>query len=634
MSALTDAHSSTIALHSVPWNDYSNVPCFKTQSELDSYFDRNQVVLYTLMTYIRNDATYRVQMDINTFKENHINYMTFDNGSGREYAFVRNPRFVDLNCTEFDIETDVWVTYMFKHDVSGIVERAHVDRWNSRGYPIYYRLDNNSVGVQDVVHSERDSTGIDVIWLFIYCSDYIPDYVPKFAQYGKNCAGVGSSVNPLPLYLTAIVVNSDNTLSYPTNICFAPYFVDGGKYYQTGLLDLPFFTSENIVSIQASYYVPFLYIVTKESGDYRITITDPSITGEYINISTSDKTGYVYAVNDMPSRFSLARSFDKWYNIPTMPNHNTPASYIYESRLYYAPYSFCTLVNGSEKLDIDPSMITTVNAFIVRLIMALGAGDYALDAVVTNWSDDELGILNHAIDTSPKTVGWRTDPYYNYKIQNEAQINNNIKMQAISASINLIKSLSVGVVTGTAAAGSLSSLPALSGASSGASSGTNPFNTGLSPGTTSSALSGFKGLYMYASQQRALETDLKNSPDTAVSPVGGLGSIIGNCRYAISVLYRRCTPFYLELYGSEFMRYGYTLNKLCTNFNIRTRYWYNYVKYSTVVCTGTKWLMPHHKTVLEEMYLTGFTAWHYTSTAFSQFGKYNLDNTEVSIDGA
>ena len=231
MSALTDAHSSTIALHSVPWNDYSNVPCFKTQSELDSYFDANQVVLYPLMTYIRNDATYRVQMDINTFKENHINYMTFDNGSGREYAFVRNPRFVDLNCTEFDIETDVWVTYMFKHDVSGIVERAHVDRWNSRGYPIYYRLDNNSVGVQDVVHSERDSTGIDVIWLFIYCSDYIPGYVPKFAQYGKNGAGVGSSVNPLPLYLTAIVVNSDNTLSYPTNICFAPYFAPGGPLW-------------------------------------------------------------------------------------------------------------------------------------------------------------------------------------------------------------------------------------------------------------------------------------------------------------------------------------------------------------------------------------------------------------------
>lgn len=631
MPALTDAHSSVIALHSVPWNDYNNVPCFSSQSQLDSYFNVNQVVQYTQMTYIRNDATYRVQMDINTFKENHINYMTFDNGSGREYAFVRNPRFVDLNCTEFDIETDVWVTYMFKHDVSGIVERAHVDRWDSSGYPIYYRLDNNAVGVQDVVQSERDSNGIDVIWLFIYCSDYIPDYVPKFAQYGKDAAGVGASVNPLPLYLTAIVVDNDPTLPYPTNISFAPYFMDGGTKRVTGLLDLPFFKSENIVSIQAAYYVPFLYTVTKESGDYCITITDPSITGEYVDIYTSDKDGCVYAVNDMPNRFSLARSFDKWYNLPSMPNHNTPASYIYESRLYYAPYSFCTLVNGSEKLDIDPSMITTVNAFSVRLIMALGAGDYALDAVVIDWSDDELGILNHAIDTSPKTVGWRTDPYYNYKIQNEAQINNNIKMQAISASINLIKSLSVGIVTGTAAGSALSSsLPALPGASQ----GTNPFNVGFSPGTASSALSGFKGLYMYSSQQRALETDLKNSPDTAVSPVGGLGSIIGNCRYAITVLYRRCTPFYLELYGSEFMKYGYTLNKLYTNFNIRSRYWYNYVKYSTVVCTGAQWLMPHHKTVLEEMYLNGFTAWHHTDTAFSQFGKYNLDNTEVSIDGA
>ena len=86
--------------------------------------------------------------------------------------------------------------------------------------------------------------------------------------------------------------------------------------------------------------------------------------------------------------------------------------------------------------------------------------------------------------------------------------------------------------------------------------------------------------------------------------------------------------------GSQFIQKGYEINQFATNFDIRSRYWFNYIQYIDPVCTSTQWLIPEHKTILEQMYSTGFTAWHHTDTAFSQFGKYNLDNTEVSIDGA
>lgn len=623
MSALTDAHSSVIALHSVPWNDYSNVPCFKTQSELDSYFNVNQVVQYTQMTYIRNDATYRVQMDINTFKENHINYMTFDNGSGREYAFVRNPRFVDLNCTEFDIETDVWVTYMFKHDVSGIVERAHVDRWDSNGRPIIYRGDSNNVGNMRV--TSNDYYGSDVIWCFMFVTDWIEDFIPSNRAYPKR---IGSAPNAFPLYIFPIIVHSNPEGAYPTEINFTPNVRIGasGTVYSSGMGNSKIFESPNIISIQMHPFVPFLYTVTEIDGEECVSINDPSFDGEFLDYSGNQLPPLngqgLIAANSIPDRFRNSVLFDTWDSLPTMPSHNSPMSYEYESRLYYAPYTTIKLNNWSSTLELNPADFPS-GSVSVSLILALGAGDYNVNCIVTNWSEDEYGVNYQIPDNTLKMLGWKTDAYQTYMQMNSAQIQAAHARNTSNLAMSLVSNAVSMGMSGIALAAGVSKTD-----SAVMSEGTN---------ITSGIIGIGQSVMDYTNTKNAIDakiTDMKNAPDTASLSSGSPGTMIGNMRNKITCQHMRAHDYALELYGSIFIKYGYELNIMATNFDIRSRYWYNFIKYKAPVCTSAQWLVPEHKTALERMYAAGFTAWHHTATAFSQFGKYNLDNTEVSIDGA
>jgi hypothetical protein len=560
-------------------------------------------------------------MDINTFKENHINYMTFDNGSGREYAFVRNPRFVDLNCTEFDIETDVWVTYMFKHNVSGIVERAHVDRWDSTGRPVIYRGDSNNAGNMRV--TANDYYGSDVIWCFMYVTEWIDGFIPTNRSYPPK---IGSAPNPFPVYIFPIIVHSNPEGAYPTEINFTPNVRIGssGDVHASGIGNSSIFESPNIISIQMHPFVPFLYTVVTIDGEECVSINDPSFEGTFIvygnTIPPFEDQGLI-AVHSLPDRFRNSVLFDTWDSLPSMPNHNSSASYEYESRLYYAPYTTIKLNNWSSIMSLNPADFPS-GSINVSLILALGAGDYNVNCVVTNWTEDEYGVEYQIPDNTVKMLGWKNDTYQTYMQMNSAQIQaahsrntSNLMMGIVSNAISMIMggiSLAAGGMSGSA----------VMGAGNAASSG----------------IMGIAGSGMdYINTKNAIDakiTDMKNAPDTASLSAGSPGSMIGNMRNKITCQHMRAHDYALELYGSIFMKYGYELNIMATNFDIRSRYWYNFIKYKSPVCTSTQWLIPEHKTMLEQMYSSGFTAWHHTATAFSQFGKYNLDNTEVSIDGA
>lgn len=605
MSALTDAHSSVIALHSVPWNDYSNVPCFKTQSELDSYFNVNQVVQYTQMTYIRNDATYRVQMDINTFKENHINYMTFDNGSGREYAFVRNPRFVDLNCTEFDIETDVWITYMFKHDVSGIVHRAHVDRWSDGiATPIYYKGDWTDIG-EPIVGREDDFTS-NAVWAAIYCSNWPAGYEPEFASDPNTFPRyLGGSLNNLCVYLVPFIMQYSPSDPSVGDMLPNLFLEVGGNKRLCGFLpQSDIMKSENIYTIQLLPFTPFAQ--SYDASSYTLTVHS-GLEGEFVRVTSAGEISIYYFAVSGDVTGTLSNNFYKYLNDkPTStPNHNTPASIEYESRLWSAPYYQLMINNYSDCMLVDPADIDG-NFIRVNLALALGAGDYGVTTRVTNWSNDNYGVKKEISDVTPMVISWSTDKFYNYMIQNQNQLKLKQAYTAVEGKISMMTSrqyMSGGQLSNI-------SLNALQ--------------------NVDYALNVAKPMLELA----ATAADSTVWPKSVSAASGNQGLSSSAARMRITCQSIIANDFIRTTMGSQFIQKGYEINQFATNFDIRSRYWFNYIQYIDPVCTSTQWLIPEHKTMLEQMYSAGFTAWHHTSTAFSQFGKYNLDNTEVSLDGA
>lgn len=601
MSAITDTSNTTIRLHSVPWNDYVNVPCFSTQNQLDNYFDTNYTNIYYNMRIVRYNTSYSVQLDFNSFVANGINYMTFDNGNGREYAFIKNPRFISLNTTEFDIEIDVWTTYLFKHSVSGLVHRAHVPRWSDGiATPIYYKGDWDDVG-ELLVGRQADYSNA-VVWAAIYCSEWPQGFTPEFATNHNNFPRyLGGTVNNLCVYLVPFVFRIDSSNPSRGSLLTGVLLKVGSDSARlSGFLpQSDLMKSENIYTIQLLPFTPFSQ--NYDSSTNTVTVST-GLSGEYVNVSPSGQTPiFYYAVKESIGN-NAGGTFYKYYNDkPTSsPTYNTPANINYESRLWSAPYYQLLINNYSNSLLIDPADID--GSFIrFNIALALGGGDYGTSFRVTNWSNDSYGVKKQINDTEPLVISWKTDKFYNYMIQNQSQMITKQAFLAVDGKLSAIQS--------------------------------SMAHAGASPATrvqagVLNAVERQVDLLRMPATLLATSADAEYWPKSVAGASGSSGLAVSAARMRITCQSLVANDYIRNTKGGLFIQYGYEINQSSTNFNIRSRYWFNYVQYTDCVCTASKWLIPEHKRILEEIYRNGVRAWHYRS-GFRQFGKYNLDNTEV-----
>lgn len=599
MTALVDTHTSTIRLHSVPWTDYKNVPDWSSQGALDTYFTDNYTDLLYNMTIVRPDTFYDIQMDINTFMSKHINYMTFDNGNGRQYAFLKNPRFISLNTTRVDVVVDVWTTYLHKHNYAGIVERAHVDRWVNATTPIYYFGDQENIGTPVV--NKVVSYSQPCVWVAVYCSEWPSGFEPEFTDIPRH---LGGSLNPLKLYLIPILIKEG--LSPGTSDFSVATIVNlNGERRLCGYLsESNLFKSENIYSIQLLPFVPFSYSI--QAGTDAVININTKLEGKFVNLSvgTSYPQVHAIAVSNMEGT-TRGGSFNKYpdNSIPgTLPTPSTPASWRYETRLWSAPYFTCVLSNFEQACEVDPALIEG-NLIDWDMILSLGADDYATRLQVSNYSGDNSATYKTLTNTAPLRLSWATDKFYNYMVQNSAQIGLKIAMNTVSSTLNMLNAIpskkSFRAAPAQATLGAVTDV---------AQSSTQMLSEPLNLLATAS--------------------DAEKWPKNVNSSSGNPGIMLVGHQNRITCAYIQANEYVLETKGSEFIQNGYEINRLVTNFDYRSRYWFNYVKYASCVCTSNSWLVPEHKEILENIYKAGVRIWHYRN-GFSQFGKYNLDNTEV-----
>lgn len=589
MAALTDTHDTTIRLHSVPWTDYVNVPDWGSRAELDSYFDNNYTDYLPNMTIVRPETFYDFQIDINSWMSKHINYMTYDNGNGRYYAFLRNPRFVSLNTTRVDIVVDVWTTYLHRHTYAGVVMRAHVDRWKSLESPYYYKGDNENIG--EPVISKVNSYSEPAVWAAIYCSEWPAGYEPSFTT---NARYLGGALNALKVYLIPIVIKAGGMTGISDFTPLTQVTLNGVTRLCGYLSESKFFQSENIYCIQLLPFVPFSYHTT--GSDSAEIIIDTGISGEFVRLSDASSTAQIFAIAVASmSGSSRSGSFYKYPSrtIPTsLPSNTSPADWKYEGRLWSAPYYNCVISNYEEGVEIDPANIDS-NFITWTMPLSLGANDYGYSLQVTNYSNDTAGAYKTISGTAPNRLSWATDKFYNYLVQNSSQIAVKTAMNSMSNMINILPASTNS---------SVSTVKAIS----------------------SSLLNNVGG---YANLL-ATAADSEKWPKNVSAGAGNPGLMLAGYRNRITCSIVQANEYVLQTKGSEFIQYGYEINQSATNFNYRSRYWFNFVKYSDCVCTSNYWLIPEHKQILENIYKNGVRIWHYRN-GFSQFGKYNLDNTEV-----
>ena len=120
---------SKVYLLSVPLeNDYKNTLYFNNKGEQESYFTSRILKSYTDFTYLRKDNVIHIPAcydDI--YKANYVMYQNSNYSDKWFYAFIKEMKYENDECTILEIETDVMQTWMFDYNVKeSFVEREHV----------------------------------------------------------------------------------------------------------------------------------------------------------------------------------------------------------------------------------------------------------------------------------------------------------------------------------------------------------------------------------------------------------------------------------------------------------------------------------------------------------------------------
>lgn len=110
-------------------NDYKNQLTFANKAAQSSYFEGLTSVSFTEYTYVKKDSKIRVEANIDDIIN--YNYLYYENNfptDKRYYCFITNMEYINENCTDIYIETDVYQTYQFDITFGTCyVEREHTN---------------------------------------------------------------------------------------------------------------------------------------------------------------------------------------------------------------------------------------------------------------------------------------------------------------------------------------------------------------------------------------------------------------------------------------------------------------------------------------------------------------------------
>lgn len=128
-----EPYITKVYLVSIPWeNDGKNTIAFQSLGSQETYFTTKRIsgLMFTDFSYQRKNQTMRVPVHIDSLqgRVNYVNYQNSFYSNKWFYAFITDMRYINDNCTELQLETDVIQTWMFDYYVQpSFIEREHTD---------------------------------------------------------------------------------------------------------------------------------------------------------------------------------------------------------------------------------------------------------------------------------------------------------------------------------------------------------------------------------------------------------------------------------------------------------------------------------------------------------------------------
>lgn len=610
-----------------------------------NYFDSKIATEFEInegYSYVRDTQALKVQANVDDLLG--INYLFYNNGNKRYYAFITKKEYINPTCTSLTFKIDVLQSFMFNYEIDeSFIEREHQDRYSKSGTtltPIYNRETENIEKGQEYIKTSRTkipdnipadfglATGssadktFQLFWLTIVCKESIGK------KSWSSSGGLITGSQPSETRTTSVKGMPNNVFTYvaplalflitwpnqPLVCCTSKSQITAsqGIVSTLTLTQLMNLTQDpKVISINISRYCPFEYGCDKET----LTISEGNNIARYklypnvapdgnwtndINLtcyewdsSKNTGSGAMFFINSPNARSApiLTTTHNLQINLADL-SINNPKNINFEPKLNTNDYSYYEIELGSQKLKLNKEdlpantlQLEFNSSYSVKNGRAIIPLNYKGQARNLN---DML-----AYDSTTNEMALRTDAWLNYLENNKA-------------------SMISGFVTGAIQSGAGIAI-------------------GLATGGIGLAVAGTQVLNYAGGIANSIAqiNDIKNKPDEVKNTA--LDLVLD---YSTKDLYLTLNNYDIRpQFKSKVFNYFYHYGYKCNDFkkpNTRSRYYFNYIK--TIGANIKTNIDADFRAEIENAYNNGLTIWHYrTAGTFKGINNYDYENVETNL---
>lgn len=630
--------STLYLLSNVPLrNDYQHTIDFDNLQAQQTFFDSlisNVEVSNENYSYIRETEI------INIYKNKddliNCNYLFYNNGGKRYYAFITSKEYVSDECTAITFEIDVMQTFMFDYTIGEtFIEREHQDRYieieNNKLKPVFSRTRENlergnefyltdktelQPHIPEIVKTylDSDTTRRVMYWVTVTAK----------GSLGKKYwhSGLLEGTNPTESETTRIDLINNNVYTYVIPIIkdYNSYMGNKPTFYlkqhqnESVITAIVTFKDKelvelckdsNVISMNISPYAPFDWECEKIENRYYIYPTNNTLLDHpaYI-LSCYTSFSQDSVVYNQGAMFYISNPMSR--NIPQFEvNHdltiekeslsyNQEKNIIFEPKLKTADYEYLQLEIGDQKTVLNNENFDTnkIELEYLNTYSAKGGISYTIKNYAGQSKNFDKSLI---INSATYEMALLTDEWLNYLRNNKNSLVSGLITGAIGTVGGAILGLATGGI-GLAVAGS----------------------TALSYG-------------LQIANQLAQQQDMKDKPNEIKNTTFDLTlDILTKGIYLKINTYKIHNQFRNRIFN-YFYHYGY-LAQYFNIPNIKSRYYFNYIK--TVGANIISNIDNNYIDQIKSIFDNGITIWHYRNMeTWHGVGNYSYENVETNLIG-
>lgn len=612
-----------------------------------NYFDSKIATEFEInegYSYVRDTQALKIQANIDDLLG--INYLFYNNGNKRYYAFITKKEYISSTCTSLSFKLDVLQSFMFDYEIDeSFIEREHQDRYNNLGKPIFNReseqlergeqyvrkttniVDDNVPSVITEFFGNKWNKEFFLYWAIVVTSEPLADNV--FTNAGIRQSASITEINGIPTgtytYVSPIFRHvSGLATSNAYSFGIKPTGTDSITFGSLNSSVLDYITQDpRVISVNISRYCPFEYTATYERQTTPLTIHTFWLSADtnhnqalgglrYSNVQYKDEGGntivgglfnIAHITSDIYKNLNIARDFT--IDITDL-NINNAKSKNFEPKLLTNDYNYFELEYSNQNVKLQNENLTN-GTFGARYLPSFSAKN-GVAVIPLNYKDQSLAITDMmTFDSSTNEIPLRTDAWLTYLSQNKNSMITGYKVASMKATASAVSSVAGGIIGGLLTGNILGSI------------------AGTGAGIANTAVNYTADIM----QRNAQINDIKNTPDKVARTT--LDVVLDD---VIDDIYIRVNEYgIVEQFEDKVFNYFYHFGYRYNNFkkpNTRSRYYFNYIK--TLGVNIKTNIDADFRAEIANAYNNGITIWHYrNANTFKGVNNFDYENVELNL---